>query len=69
MSRQGELQGTLFGKAIVGFWDELSQKVMFVRLLNPADPVDGTAVYGLPVPQPRGAARGGHSDLHPGRLV
>jgi hypothetical protein len=38
VSRQGELRGTLYGKAIVGFWDELAQKVIFVRLLNPADP-------------------------------
>jgi hypothetical protein len=38
VSREGELRGTLFGKTMVGFWDERSQKVTFVRILNPADP-------------------------------
>jgi hypothetical protein len=38
VSPQGELRGTLFGKAIVGFWDEPAQKVMFVRIVNPAVP-------------------------------
>jgi hypothetical protein len=38
VSHQGELRGTLFGKDLVGFWDERSQKATFARLLNPADP-------------------------------
>jgi hypothetical protein len=37
VSQQGELRGTLFGTEIVGFWDERAQKVMFVRLVEPAD--------------------------------
>ena len=57
VSPQGELRGTLFGTEIVGFWDERAQKVMFVRLLNPADPVHGAALYRLPVPDSRGAPR------------
>lgn len=38
VSPQGELRGTLFGTAIVGFWDERAQQVTFVRVVNPADP-------------------------------
>jgi hypothetical protein len=38
VSQQGELQGTLFGSEIVGFWDDPGQKIMFVRLANPAVP-------------------------------
>ena len=38
VTRQGELRGTLFGKAIVGFWNDLAQQIMFVRILNPAEP-------------------------------
>ena len=35
---QGNLSGTVFGDPIVGFWDETSQKIIFARSLNPADP-------------------------------
>jgi hypothetical protein len=35
---QGNLSGTVFGNPIVGFWDEASQKIIFARSLNPADP-------------------------------
>jgi len=38
VDRQGELRGTLFGKALVGFWDERAQQILFVRILDPADP-------------------------------
>jgi hypothetical protein len=38
VSHQGELRGTLFGTEIVGFWDDLSQKIIFVRFMNPALP-------------------------------
>ena len=38
VSPQGELQGTLFGTAIVGFWDERAQQVTFARVVTPADP-------------------------------
>jgi hypothetical protein len=44
VDRQGELRGTLYGKAIVGFWDERAQKILFVRLLDPAVP-STTQVY------------------------
>jgi hypothetical protein len=35
---QGNLSGTVFGDPIVGFWDETSQKIIFARSLNSADP-------------------------------
>jgi hypothetical protein len=38
VSPQGELRGTLFGKAIVGVWDERAQQIRFVHLPNPAVP-------------------------------
>jgi hypothetical protein len=38
VSRQGELWGLLFGKAIVGFWNELAQQITFVRIMDPAEP-------------------------------
>jgi hypothetical protein len=38
VSPQGELRGTLFGKDIVGFWDERAQQVTFVRVPNPGVP-------------------------------
>jgi len=38
INSQGELRGTLYGKAMVGFWDDRAQKIMFVRLLDPAVP-------------------------------
>jgi hypothetical protein len=38
VSHQGELRGTLFGKAIVGFWDDRAQQIRFVRILDPAEP-------------------------------
>jgi hypothetical protein len=38
VTRQGELRGTLFGKAIVGFWNDLAQQITFVRILDPAEP-------------------------------
>jgi hypothetical protein len=44
VDRQGELRGTLYGQAIVGFWDERAQKILFVRFLDPAVPAT-TQVY------------------------
>jgi hypothetical protein len=38
VDHQGELRGTLYGKAIAGFWDEHAQKILFVRFLDPAVP-------------------------------
>lgn len=38
VTRQGELRGTLFGKAIVGFWNDFAQQILFVRILDPAEP-------------------------------
>ena len=38
VSQQGELRGTLFGTEIVGVWDDLGQKIIFVRSANPALP-------------------------------
>jgi len=35
---QGNLNGTVLGDPIVGFWDEGSQKITFARSLNSADP-------------------------------
>ncbi len=35
---QGNLTGTVFGNQILGFWDEPSQKITFLRVINPADP-------------------------------
>ena len=35
----GKLTGTIYGgQSIIGFWDEASQKITFMRLINPADP-------------------------------
>jgi hypothetical protein len=38
VSGQGELRGTLFGKAIIGFWNDLAQQITFVRILDPTEP-------------------------------
>ena len=34
----GNLQGTVYGQQISGFWDGTSQKITFMRLTNPSDP-------------------------------
>jgi hypothetical protein len=31
---QGNLQGTVFGQGIIGFWDEASQKITFMRITD-----------------------------------
>jgi hypothetical protein len=38
VDNQGNLSGTVFGQSISGFWDEASQKITFMRIINPADP-------------------------------
>lgn len=35
---QGNLTGIVYGQEIFGFWDENSQKITFMRLINSADP-------------------------------
>jgi len=35
---QGNLNGTVFGNPIRGFWDENAQKITFLRVINAADP-------------------------------
>jgi hypothetical protein len=56
VSRQGELRGTLFGNEIVGFWDELAEKVMFVRIMNPAVPSTVQLFTGYLFRNPGGSA-------------
>src|SRR5215469_8677535 len=34
MDAQGNLQGTVFGQGIFGFWDEASQKITFMRITD-----------------------------------
>lgn len=34
---QGNLNGTVFGNDIFGFWDEASKKITFMRIINPRD--------------------------------
>jgi hypothetical protein len=34
----GNLNGTIYGDAISGFWDETTQRIFFSRNLNPNDP-------------------------------
>jgi hypothetical protein len=35
---QGNLNGTVYGQQILGFWDEGAQKITFMRIINPNDP-------------------------------
>lgn len=35
---QGNLQGTIFGQQILGFWDEIPQKITFMRVATPGQP-------------------------------
>lgn len=34
----GGVSGTMYGDRIIGFWDNPSQKIIFMRLDNPSDP-------------------------------
>lgn len=34
----GNINGTVFGDPVAGFWDEVSQTITFLRISNPADP-------------------------------
>jgi hypothetical protein len=34
---EGRLTGTVLGNNIVGFWDEASQRITFIRVSNPTD--------------------------------
>ena len=35
---QGKLNGTVYGQAIEGFWDDRSQKITFIRVTSTTDP-------------------------------
>lgn len=35
---QGKLNGIVFGNPIFGYWDEVANKIMFMRLCEPHDP-------------------------------
>ena len=35
---KGTLSGNVFGQPIEGFWDEVSQKIIFMRIITPNDP-------------------------------
>ena len=61
VSPQGELRGSLFGTAIVGFWDERAQQVTFVRVVNPADPSTTQLFTGYLFRTPGGLRGVGHA--------
>jgi hypothetical protein len=35
---QGRVTGSVYGDQILGFWDDVSKKITFMRLTNPGDP-------------------------------
>ena len=35
---QGKLNGTVYGQPIEGFWDDISQKIMFMRIIDASKP-------------------------------
>jgi hypothetical protein len=34
----GNLAATIYGDQVIGLWDDVSQRITFVRLPNPSDP-------------------------------
>jgi len=38
VAADGQIAGTVFGNQILGFWDDVSKKITFLRVINPADP-------------------------------
>ena len=45
-SQTGNLTGTVFGTPISGFWDGVSEKITFIRMINAANPATAQVFTG-----------------------